>query len=114
MVLALLVILRDQDLPLPAGATLLSPWIDLTHSFPSIMGDNKGDYIPPEGFHYRPSASWPPPPGDAIKFEVDGQPRIVDEQIQQYCSNAMVDHPLITLVNQGSLGGLPPLCIVGL
>jgi acetyl esterase/lipase len=35
MVLALLCVLRDQGLPLPAGASLISPWVDLTHSFPS-------------------------------------------------------------------------------
>lgn len=36
--LALLQILRDTPgLELPAGAALLSPWSDLTHSFPSIL-----------------------------------------------------------------------------
>ncbi|KAG8899314.1 hypothetical protein FRB99_006814, partial [Tulasnella sp. 403] len=35
--LSLLVILRDMGLPMPAGAVLISPWVDLTHSFPSIM-----------------------------------------------------------------------------
>lgn len=36
--LALLQILRDTPgLKLPAGAVLLSPWSDLTHSFPSIL-----------------------------------------------------------------------------
>lgn len=34
--LALLQVLRDSGLPLPAGAILVSPWCDLTHSFPSI------------------------------------------------------------------------------
>jgi len=37
MVLSLLVILRDQGLPMPAGAVLISPWVDLCHSFPSIV-----------------------------------------------------------------------------
>jgi acetyl esterase/lipase len=59
---ALLVILRDQGIPLPAGAMLLSPWVDLTHSFPSILGDGLLDYIPIHGFVHRPSLSWPPPP----------------------------------------------------
>lgn len=35
--LALLTVLRDLSLPLPAGAVLISPWVDLTHSFPSIL-----------------------------------------------------------------------------
>lgn len=37
LVLALLQILRDVALPLPAGAVLVSPWTDLTHSFPSVF-----------------------------------------------------------------------------
>ncbi|KAE8314746.1 Alpha/Beta hydrolase protein [Aspergillus transmontanensis] len=67
MALSLLCILRDQGLPLPAGAILISPWVDLTHSFPSIVKDNPGDYIPPYGFRHRPSAAWPPPNSDEIE-----------------------------------------------
>jgi acetyl esterase/lipase len=62
MVLSMLVVLRDQGQPLPAGTILISPWVDLTHSFPSVAGDGVGDYIPPHGFHHRPSMAWPPPP----------------------------------------------------
>jgi acetyl esterase/lipase len=57
----LLCLIRDMDLPLPAGAMLISPWVDLTHSFPSITDDGDGDYIPNWGFHHRPSLAWPPP-----------------------------------------------------
>lgn len=60
MVLSTLVTLRDRGLPLPAGAILISPWVDLTHSFPSLSGDCPLDYIPPNGFHHKPSPSWPP------------------------------------------------------
>lgn len=70
MVLSLLVTLRDQGCPLPAGTILLSPWVDLTHSFPSVAGDGLGDYIPPHGFHHKPSLAWPPPPSDEIKKPV--------------------------------------------
>ncbi|KAF2745289.1 alpha/beta-hydrolase [Sporormia fimetaria CBS 119925] len=66
MVLAMLVILRDQGVPLPAGGILLSPWVDLTHSFPSLGGDGKMDYIPAHGFIHKPSMSWPPPNADDI------------------------------------------------
>lgn len=58
--------IRDKGLPMPAGAILLSPWVDLTHSFPSIVQDNPGDYIPPIGFRCKPSAAWPPPNSDQI------------------------------------------------
>ena len=34
---SVLTVLRDLGLPMPAGAVLISPWVDLTHSFPSIM-----------------------------------------------------------------------------
>jgi acetyl esterase/lipase len=61
MVLAMLVVLRDQGIPLPAGGMLLSPWVDLMHSFPSIGGDGAQDYIPATGFIHKPSMSWPPP-----------------------------------------------------
>ncbi|KAK4134901.1 alpha/beta-hydrolase [Trichocladium antarcticum] len=61
MILAMMVILRDRGIPLPAGAVLISPWVDLTHSFPSVAGDCPLDYIPPSGFHHKPSPAWPPP-----------------------------------------------------
>ncbi|CAK7272449.1 hypothetical protein SEPCBS57363_005135 [Sporothrix epigloea] len=61
MALSLLVILRDRGIPMPAGAVLISPWVDLTHSFPSLSADPKFDYIPNHGFHHRASTSWPPP-----------------------------------------------------
>ncbi|KAI1498767.1 hypothetical protein F5X99DRAFT_309397 [Biscogniauxia marginata] len=60
MVLSMLVTLRDQGFPLPAGGILISPWVDLTHSFPSLSEDCPLDYIPPCGFHHKPSEAWPP------------------------------------------------------
>ena len=30
---------------MPAGACLISPWVDLTHSMKSIMGPDGGDYV---------------------------------------------------------------------
>ncbi|MCJ1377508.1 hypothetical protein MMC17_000603 [Xylographa soralifera] len=67
MIVSLLVILRDQGIPLPAGAVLISPWVDLTHSFPSVAGDNTFDYIPSHGFLQRPSEAWPPPNAEDIE-----------------------------------------------
>lgn len=64
MCLALLLVMRDQGIPMPAGCVLISPWVDLNHSFPSIMADSSGDYIPPSGFQHKPSISWPPPTAD--------------------------------------------------
>ena len=59
-IVSTLVILRDQGIPLPAGGILLSPWVDLTHSFPSLGEDDSRDYIPASGFMHKPSQSWPP------------------------------------------------------
>lgn len=37
MCISALTVLRDMGLEQPAGAVLISPWVDLTHSFPSVM-----------------------------------------------------------------------------
>lgn len=176
MVLSMLITLRDQGCPLPAGTILLSPWVDLTHSFPSTAGDGALDYIPSHGFHHKPSMVWPPPAGeDEMKhgsatrkftqpveqpFDVVELPATVDngmssrqgsrddtrapepaakrpiipvnqipgmgprleividdklvilrEQIQLYARNALLTHPLVSPVQQPSLGGLPPMLI---
>ncbi|KAH9927178.1 alpha/beta-hydrolase [Epithele typhae] len=57
--LAALAVLRDLGLPQPAGAVLISPWVDLTHSFPSVMNNTATDIIPPHGFIHKPSPLWP-------------------------------------------------------
>ncbi|KAI8973983.1 Alpha/Beta hydrolase protein [Trametes punicea] len=63
--IALLQVIRDSGLPQPAGAVLISPWCDLTHSFPSIHTNTATDVIPPYGLSFhKPSTLWPPPPDD--------------------------------------------------
>ncbi|KAI0356462.1 alpha/beta-hydrolase [Trametes cingulata] len=57
--LTALTVLRDLGLPQPAGAILISPWVDLTHSFPSVMNNTDTDIIPPHGFIHKPSPLWP-------------------------------------------------------
>ncbi|KEP50818.1 putative lipase/esterase from carbohydrate esterase family CE10 protein [Rhizoctonia solani 123E] len=62
MTLALLQIIRDVGLPAPAGGILISPWCDLTHSFPSVLVNTATDIIPPYGLSlHKPSPLWPPP-----------------------------------------------------
>lgn len=73
MIISILVLLRDQGLPLPAGAVLISPWSDLTHSFPSVAGWNELDYVPPHGFVHKPSPAWPPPNSDDLKVMEEGR-----------------------------------------
>ena len=78
----MLVVLRDRGLPLPAGAILISPWVDLTHSFPSVAGNSTHDYIPAHGFLQRPSAAWPPPSTEDMKQIAQNAVRqVVDEAL---------------------------------
>ncbi|OSC99852.1 alpha/beta-hydrolase [Trametes coccinea BRFM310] len=66
--IALLQVIRDAGLPQPGGALLISPWSDLTHSFPSIHLNTATDIIPPYGLSFhKPSTLWPPPPDDLTK-----------------------------------------------
>ncbi|KAJ2892006.1 AB hydrolase superfamily [Zalerion maritima] len=64
MILSMLIMIRDAELPMPTGAILISPWVDLTHSFPSVSTPCPFDYIPQSGFHHKPSKAWPPPNED--------------------------------------------------
>jgi hypothetical protein len=57
-----LTIIRDMGLPMPSGAVLISPWVDLTHSFPSVIQNVDTDIIPPHGFMAKPSTLWPVEP----------------------------------------------------
>lgn len=83
MTLSMLVTLRDQGIPLPAGTILISPWVDLTHSFPSVAGDGEGDYIPPHGFLHKPSPAWPPPNSDEMKAIAKGAVQnLVDQEVK--------------------------------
>ncbi len=61
VVICLLTILRDLGLPLPAGAVLISPWSDMTHSAKSVLQNTATDIIPPYSFIHKPSTLWPVP-----------------------------------------------------
>jgi len=62
LALALLQVIRDAGLPAPAGGVLISPWCDLTHSFPSIHENTATDLLPETGLSiHKPSSLWPPP-----------------------------------------------------
>ncbi|KAI0307957.1 Alpha/Beta hydrolase protein [Multifurca ochricompacta] len=58
--LALLMYLRDNDYPLPAGAILMSPWVDLTRSCDSWDSNSPFDIvpIPSNGDHLDPVACY--------------------------------------------------------
>ncbi|RDW68670.1 hypothetical protein BP5796_09327 [Coleophoma crateriformis] len=124
---ALLLILRDQGIPLPAGASLISPWVDLTCSFPSITIPSDLDYLPAYGFHAKPSLSWPPPSSEELKalrwpihpandpdyeMVVDGENLVINRQIQMYAPNSHLQIPLVSGICAASLGGLCPLQVI--
>ncbi|KAI5120281.1 hypothetical protein M0805_005338 [Coniferiporia weirii] len=78
---ALLQVLRDTGLPLPAGGVLISPWCDLTHSFPSIHTNTDTDVIPKYGLSiYKPSSLWPPP-SEALTDKVQASLRTRIKQL---------------------------------
>lgn len=176
LTIALLQVIRDAGLPLPAGGILVSPWCDLTHSFPSIYQNTTTDVIPPTGLSlHKPSSLWPPPE-DGVNARVrDGlrasvraafhrhghgharkgsevgtgigkerqapphsesmvelpplsagasgpqtvtlsdptQPNKVEihSQLQLYCPNGLVRHPLVSAA-LSYLGGLCPLMVI--
>lgn len=164
LTIALLQVIRDAGLPLPAGAILISPWCDLTHSFPSIYQNTTTDVVPPTGLSlHKPSSLWPPPPdgvnsrvreglrssvraafhrrrpsgpampqqqeappqssasmvelppasasNQTVVLEREGEKIEIHSQLQLYCPNGLVRHPLVSAA-LSYLGGLCPLLVI--
>jgi epsilon-lactone hydrolase len=82
LVMSLLLALRERDLPMPAGAALLCPWLDLT------------------GRTQRP------PQDSPLVFS----PEVAHRLAQAYLAGHPADDPLLSPL-QTSLAGLPPLLI---
>jgi acetyl esterase/lipase len=89
LAIALYTTLLQQKQPLPGGLLLISPWLDLTHSFPSCR-HKRHDYLPvifPEDAgtllkQHKDSPSWP----------LQGRSR------QVYTVDDMLLHPLVSPV----------------
>ena len=82
LVMSLLLALRERDLPMPAGAALLCPWLDLT------------------GRTQRP------PQDSPLVFS----PEVAHRLAQAYLAGHPADDPLLSPL-QTPLAGLPPLLI---
>lgn len=52
MALAVLLRAKQSELPMPRGAVLLSPWVDLTFAGESVQGNARYDYLTPESLGY--------------------------------------------------------------
>lgn len=127
---AMLTVIRDMGMEQPRGAVLISPWVDLTHSMPSVMNNTSSDIIPQYGFIHKPSPLWgddlhePTPVDESYaessepatcnerKVDLDAGPAVIRGQIQQYATNRQLLHPLVSPLFNGSLGNLCPLYIV--
>ena len=97
---------EDVELPIPGGAALISPWVDISRSMPSIYRNAKYDYIAPPSkaesiapvpIELPPDDIWPASP-----------PRV-----EQYCDATMVIHPLVSPISAKKQlwEGHPPIWI---
>ena len=140
LVLAVLQVLRSNPTVFgrPAGAAIVSPWCDLTHSFPSVDANKEYDIIPPFSFIHKPSLAWPPPFEEAhptfpfhdkldsttqyadpiaasstvpLVLPLDNESLQITTQIQIYAPNHLLAHPLVSPA-LANLTGLPPLLVL--
>ncbi|KAJ3324811.1 hypothetical protein HDV06_006069 [Boothiomyces sp. JEL0866] len=87
LVAAILLVLRDMGIQLPAGAVLLSPNVDVTHDFASWDANAKTDYIP--------------------EFRIDSRG---DKRQRYYVPNELQKEPYASPI-WADLTGLPPMLI---
>ncbi|KAI8142145.1 Alpha/Beta hydrolase protein [Fennellomyces sp. T-0311] len=114
LTLALMLSLRDAGLPLPAGAMTLSPWVDLTHSFPSIINNIQTDFLPATGFKHAPSEALDYTRLPQLKQSMGIGPFAEEDidRVQFYADNKALKHPLVSPVfDKKQLRGLPRLLI---
>lgn len=90
---------RKVDVPLPAGATGNSAWLDICRSLPSNTHNAKFDYLPVPSHdkdltsQFKDDAAWPatPPRGDF------------------FCDLSLLDHALVSPVIAEDWKGCPPV-----
>ena len=82
---------EERTIPLPAGISGNSPWLDITQSMPSCEANGDYDYLPrrsehPEGMEYPSDSIWPADP-----------PRTT-----LYADDMLLDHPLCSPLTAGT------------
>lgn len=83
LTMSTLLSLRDAELPMPAAAAVLSPWVDLTLSGASIDAHARFDYL------HRP---------------------VLETYVARFLRGVAPDHPLVSPLF-AELNGLPPLLV---
>lgn len=90
---------QELSLPLPSGLALSSPWLDMTHSSPSCKTNAPFDYLPQlQGLDKIPRPSCPAWPTNPPRKML-------------YCADALITHPLVTLLTARDWEGCPPVYI---
>ncbi|KAI8892966.1 Alpha/Beta hydrolase protein [Globomyces pollinis-pini] len=89
LVITSLLALRDMKISLPAGGYCLSPWVDLTHSFPSFIDNAITDYLP-----------------HSVK-----DPRLGQDRIHYYTENQYLKNQFVSPFWAKDLKNLCPLLI---
>jgi acetyl esterase/lipase len=88
---------KEVDIPLPAGVAMVSPWLDITRSLPSIESATTYDYLPPpsatEKREFPPCEAWPAKPPRA----------------DLYCDGSALMHPLVSPLAAKDWSNSPPL-----
>jgi len=86
LTMATLLVLRDMGLPMPAGAAVMSPWMDLSTSFASHQTRDKTDYLP--------------------SFE-----KLEQHPGLYYTTPTLLKHPYVSTLFHPDMEGLPPILI---
>ncbi|CAJ0746655.1 4381_t:CDS:2, partial [Entrophospora sp. SA101] len=128
LTIATLLAIRDSknSLPIPAGAVVWSPWVDLAHTMPSIKDPrlNETDILSTDTIHKTISPPWweefeqkAKELSEKIQLNVDNKPKFWhksfehDGRLQFYVSNEGIAIPYVSPLIAESLGGLPPILV---
>ncbi|CAO3678550.1 unnamed protein product [Rhizopus stolonifer] len=106
LTMALLLAIRDAKLPLPAGGMPISPWVDLTHSLPSILTNILTDFLPASGFKHAPS-----PALDYSQLPQRKQDTIALEKAKKKAEKAKDEHKLTVSDDEENRASIGPLSI---
>ncbi|GAP87017.1 putative lipase esterase [Rosellinia necatrix] len=88
-----------RSVPLPAGITLFSPWLDIVQSMPSWSRNQSWDYLPEPSAQERS-----PPPADAAWPARPARRHL-------YVDDALRLHPLVSAHLARSWAGAPPVWV---